>query len=106
MRGVWMTSKLERLAQLRELLARMEGELGLDGLSRFERDILYAIRALSGDGQAVASSDLRRHGLIESMSQPTYHRALRELVTRGYIANTDGRRWTYTGVAPTTQTPK
>ena len=101
-----MTTKLERLAQLRELLARMEGELGLDGLSRFERDILYAIRALSGNGRAVPSAELRQHGLIESMSQPTYHRALRELVIHGYIINTDGRRWTYRDVSPPDQTAK
>ena len=91
-----MIERLERLAQLRELLSKMEVEMGLDGLSRFERDILYALRALSINGQPVVSKDLRCHALTSAMSQPTYHRALRELLVRGHIVNVDGQRGLYT----------
>jgi len=90
-----MNTKVERLAQMRELLLRMEGELGLEGLTRFERDLLYAIRCLVAEGKTVRSAALRAHELVEAMTQPTYHRALRELILRGYIAPEEHNRSTY-----------
>jgi hypothetical protein len=90
-----MTDKLERLAKLRELLLRMEGELGLGDLSRFERDLLYAVRDLAGEGQLVRSADLRSHRLTVNMAQPTFHRALRELIARGYLQHAEDTRTRY-----------
>lgn len=90
-----MTSKLERIAKLRELLLRMEGELGLEGLTRFERDVLYAIRSLNLEDGGVTSSQIRKHALVDKMSLPTFHRALRELILRGHIVNSEGRRGAY-----------
>ncbi|MDT8856611.1 hypothetical protein RNZ50_16595 [Paracoccaceae bacterium Fryx2] len=94
-----MIKKVERIAQLRELLLRMESELGLLGLTRFERDLLYAVRSLAPDGGEVRSSALRRHKLVETMTQPTFHRALRELVDQGYLRRAEGSHAAYCLVA-------
>lgn len=90
-----MIEKMERLAKLREMLLRMEGELGLGDLSRFERDLLYAVRDLAGEGQMVRSADLRSHSLTVKMAQPTFHRALRELIARGYLRHAEDTRTRY-----------
>lgn len=90
-----MNDKLERLAKLREMLLRLEGELGLGDLSRFARELLYAMRDLAGLGQLVKSADLRSHNLTVRMAQPTFHRALRELIAHGYLRHAKDTRARY-----------
>ena len=90
-----MIRRLERLGELREILLRLEGDLGMDGLSRFERDLLHAVRMLAGTGQSVVTGDLRAHPLVADMTQPTFHRALRALVDQGLLARAPGERARY-----------
>lgn len=87
--GSDMRDKLERVAKLREMLLHMEGELGLSDLSRFQRDLLYAVRDVAGNGKLVKSADLRSHNLTVQIAQPTFYRALRELIARGYLRNAE-----------------
>ncbi len=84
---------MHNLSELRSLLFRMEVEVGLSELSDAERNMLYAIMAAnpSADGfirnEAIRSSPLARH-----LSDPTFQRALRSLVEKGYVKHAPGYR--------------
>ena len=82
------TVKLETVARLRELIAALELELGLDVLSPAQQDVLYAVRLLCDSSpEAIAeTSAVRRHPILETMSQPTFHRALRVLLEQEHVA--------------------
>ena len=90
-----MMQRLARIGELRELLQQMEGDLGLTDLSRFERDLLYAVRMLAGSSGVAATADLRAHPLVADMTQPTFHRALRTLIDRGLIRRLGEERARY-----------
>ena len=95
-----MSNKLrvETVARLRELIAGMERDLGLTELSPAQLDVLYAVRLVcDATPDAVAeTANIRRHPILQSMSQPTFHRALRILLNQGYVApNTNGRTKRY-----------
>ncbi|MBF9035407.1 hypothetical protein HKCCE2091_14265 [Rhodobacterales bacterium HKCCE2091] len=87
-------SMMVQLAHLRDVLHEMEQNLGFEGLTRKERDILlafYANASLSEDFGFVSSTDrVRSHPTLESVSQPTFHRALRRLLERGMVERRDG----------------
>ena len=72
----------------------MEQSLGFEGLTRKERDILLAFYANATNDQSfglVSSTDrVRAHPTLESVSQPTFHRALRRLLERGLVERPDG----------------
>ena len=74
------------VAQLREIVMTMEQELGLSTLSHNERDVLYAVQSVLAETKSVAKSDdIRSHDLVRDMSQPTFHRALKSLLTRSLL---------------------
>lgn len=76
------------VAQLRELLLGMEQELGIGELSQNEKDVLYAVQVAYNTGNGVArSDDIRNHMLLQSMTQPTFHRSLKSLVQKGYVGH-------------------
>ena len=69
------------IAQLREVVMTMEKELGLSELSHNEKDVLYAVQSVLTLSNGVAKSDdIRSHDLVKTMSQPTFHRALKSLI--------------------------
>ena len=72
----------------------MEQSLGFEDLTRKERDILLAFYANASKDQSfgwVSSTDrVRAHPTLESVSQPTFHRALRRLLERGLVERPDG----------------
>lgn len=76
---------METVARLRELIATLEHEQGLDALSSTQLDELYATRLVCDScPDAVAeTSVIRSHPIVQSMSQPTFHRALRVLLDLG-----------------------
>lgn len=78
-------------AQLKKMLLGMERDLGFDTLSESERSILYAVIDLEG-GNAIHSSLIKGHELTEGLTKPTFHRALKSLVTKGYIAHEQGTK--------------
>ncbi len=76
------------VAQLRELLLGMEQELGLGDLSHNEKDVLYAVQVAFQTGGGLArSDDIRNHMLLQTMTQPTFHRSLKSLVQKGYVGH-------------------
>ena len=66
----------------------MEQELGLGDLSQNEKDVLYAVQVAFQTGNGVArSDDIRTHMLLQTMTQPTFHRSLKSLVHKGYVGH-------------------
>ena len=75
------------MARLRELLATMERDLGLETLSANELDVLYVVRLLSDESDTLVAeaADIREHAIARHMSQPTLSRTIRSLIERGYL---------------------
>lgn len=79
---------MQQLAKLRLLLHEMETDIGLAPLTRNERDILIAFYELShqvNDKRTCSTEVVRTHPTLRSMSQPTFHRTLRKLVSKGMV---------------------
>jgi predicted transcriptional regulator of viral defense system len=83
--------KYLKLAQVRALLADMEGELGLSELSAVERDVLYAFTEAAERRQTVATRDVMSHPLVTPISRPTIFRAIDRLKERGLLKHVEGR---------------
>ena len=85
--------KFKYILQLRTLLLSMEQELGLDDLSGPELDIFLVARSLTSRlGEVVTSKEIRDHDLVKSFAPATYHRALRNLVERGFLQRAAGSK--------------
>lgn len=85
--------KLDSLFQLRELLLKMERDVGLDVLSTPERDVFLVAYSLAGKhGNIVESVQIRSHDLVKPMAQATYHRALRALLKLGFLERASGSK--------------
>jgi DNA-binding MarR family transcriptional regulator len=84
------TAIIAQLAQLRDLLDAMERDLGIDSLTPNERDILLAFYSNASKDDArglICSTDVvRAHPTVCRISQPTFHRTLRRLIERGFVA--------------------
>jgi hypothetical protein len=67
--------------------------MGLGNLSSVERDIYYAATDLSDIPGGVKTTRLLEHALTADVSRPTFFRALKSLVCKGYLAQnqTTGR---------------
>ncbi|MFK7752503.1 MAG: hypothetical protein AB8B51_08125 [Sedimentitalea sp.] len=70
----------------------MEQSLGLSDLSSIERDVYYAANTLGERSDVISSEDLQQHPLVEQMSKPTYFRALKKLVSLGYLSHAVGTK--------------
>ena len=85
-----MTARLtvETVARLRQLVASMERELGLDEFSQQQLDVLYVVRLLCAcnPGSVAETAAIRSHPMVRTMSQPTFNRAVRVLLDREYLA--------------------
>lgn len=93
---------LSKLAELRKLLLGMERALGLEDLSAVERDIYYAASDLSKQTPGVRTTGLLGHALLQDVSRPTFFRALKSLVNKGYLSqSTPSRRGVYVVNSPT-----
>lgn len=77
--------EISKLAELRKLMFEMEKSMGLQGLSAAERDIYYAASDLSGPASEVKTTCLQAHALVAEISRPTFFRALKSLVKKGYL---------------------
>jgi hypothetical protein len=86
-------SKISKLTELRKLMLEMERSIGLQELSAVERDIYYAATDLSNLSDGVRTTNLLGHTLIANVSRPTFFRALKSLVHKGYLVQNqvDGR---------------
>ncbi len=94
-------TELSKLAELRKLMFEMEKSIGLQGLSAAERDIFYAASDLSDPAKEVKTTSLKSHELVADISRPTFFRALKSLVKKGYLCqSTRQGRGSYVVTAP------
>ncbi len=78
-------SEISKLTKLRKMMLEMERSMGLQDLSAVERDIYYAAVDLSDALSRVKTTNLLDHMLITNVSRPTFFRALKSLVSKGYL---------------------
>ncbi|MBY6136599.1 hypothetical protein AB9K35_10590 [Leisingera sp. XS_AS12] len=78
--------RLKSIFELRNMLYEMEQDIGLEKLSRVERDVLLAAHALTGKpGTAVQSDQIRSHRLVRGVTQATFYRTLKSLLEMGLL---------------------
>jgi predicted transcriptional regulator len=80
-----MTTRLMRLADLRQVLLQMERDFGLGELSDTETKLLYAAAIQAQNKPEVSLSELQEHLMTQGMSRSTFFRSLRHLVEIGYL---------------------
>ncbi len=74
----------------------MEKSLGLDQLSPIERDVYCAANELAATCDQVKTTSLIAHDLMADVSRPTFFRALKSLVDKGYLSSrTNAPRGSY-----------
>ena len=77
---------LSGIAKLRVALWQMERDLGLEQLSRTERDVLYAFHAAVTAGVGpVSTEDALRAGRVDEMRHASVSAALSRLLELGYL---------------------
>lgn len=75
------------------MLFEMEQDIGLNDLSRVERDVLLAAHALTGTpGMAVQSDQIRSHRLVRGVTQATFYRTLKSLLEMGLLERAGGSK--------------
>ena len=74
-----------KLASLRDLLWKMELEVGLEQLSQPQRDVYYAACLVADDQKLLHSEQVKGHHMVANLSRPTFYRALRDLVEQGFL---------------------
>ena len=87
-------SNLEQYAALKSMLHAMEKDLGLTELSSAEKAILSAIAPLQealNDGGFVYSRSIKNHPLCVDLPNPTFFRALAQLLKQQYLYLPEGR---------------
>jgi DNA-binding IclR family transcriptional regulator len=80
------------LAELLEMVAGLERDLGLSGYTALERDVLVVIGVLSEHGLDVRTEAIAAHPLVAGVPRSSLHRALRALLDRGVIRHPDGTK--------------
>ena len=83
-------SEIAKWTKLRKMMLEMERSMGLQDLSAVERDIYYAAVDLSDALSRVKTTNLLDHMLITNVSRPTFFRALKSLVCKGYLIQSHG----------------
>lgn len=97
-------SEISQLAELRKMLLGMEKAMGLEDLSAVERDIYYAASDLSDSHNGFRTVGLLKHSLVTKISRPTFFRALKSLVRKGYLSPSDASgRGKYVVNSPSTK---
>lgn len=85
--------RMRSVIALRDMLRDMEADLGLDHLTRVERDVFLAARDLTqAPGTVVQSDQIRQHRLVRNVAQATYQRALRKLLALEFLSHPKGAK--------------
>ena len=85
--------RLRAIFELRDMLRQMERDIGLEDLSRAEKDVFQAAHKLTDEpGHLVRSEQIRQHPLTCDITQATFHRALRSLLDLGFLERPEGAR--------------
>lgn len=84
---------LGSIFELRTMLRELEKDVGFDGLSRTERDVILAAHSLSRNPGDVVNSDLlRSHTLLQPIAQATFYRAVRNLLGLGLLVRAENTK--------------
>lgn len=78
----------ERYAQLRSVLRDMEDDIGLSDNTVAEKNIISAIAQLQSDRGSdgfVASKEIKAHKLCSDIPNPSFFRALKNLLILGLV---------------------
>ena len=81
-------SRLDQYAQMKALLLDMENDLGLQALTAPEKVIIAAISQIRSTQPAdgyVESSTIQAHRLCQTLTAPTFFRALAALRKKGIL---------------------
>jgi predicted transcriptional regulator len=78
---------IAKLTELKKLMMSMELALGLDDLSKIERDVYCAACELTDESGRVKTMAMLEHTFILDVSRPTFFRALKSLVKKGLLSN-------------------
>ena len=81
-----------KLALLRSMLWQMEVEVGLEQLSQPQKDVYYAACLVADYERQVYSDTVRHHPMLAPMTRPTFYRALKDLVDKGFLTAASQRR--------------
>ena len=84
--------KNSRIAALCSMLWQMEVEIGLEPLSQHQKDVYYAACLVADEDEVVQSDEVRRHPMLALMARPTFYRALKDLVERGFLSSASQRK--------------
>lgn len=79
---------LELYAQLRSVLRDMEDDIGLSDNTVAEKNIISALAQLQSKKDSngyVASKEIKAHKLCSDVPNPSYFRALKNLISRGLL---------------------
>ena len=80
-------------ADLLQVTKSMEAELGLDGLTNTDQQVLASIVLLSDDGQGEALlQDLKVHKLTKDIPTPSLYRSIKNLVECGIVMRIGSER--------------
>lgn len=88
---------LSGIAKLRAAFWQLEKDLGLEKLSRVERDVLYAFHTAAATGSvAISPNDALRAGGVDGLHRDAVDAALNRLLAQGYLERSrDGPDATY-----------
>lgn len=70
----------------------MEVEVGLEDLSQPQKDVYYAACLVADKDQLVHSETVKRHPMLALMARPTFYRALKDLVDKGFLVTAGSRK--------------
>jgi len=80
-------------ADLLQVTKLMEVDLGLDGLTHTDQQVLATIVLLSNDGQSEALlQDLKAHTLTKNIPTPSLYRSLKNLIEHGIVLKIGSER--------------
>lgn len=85
-------SKNSKIAALRSMLWHMEVEVGLETLTQPQKDVYYAACLVADEDEIFQSDSVKRHPMLAPMARPTFYRALKDLVDKGFLAATSSRK--------------
>lgn len=74
------------------MLWQMEVEVGLEDLSQPQKDVYYAACLVADEDQLVHSETVKRHPMLALMARPTFYRALKDLVDKGFLVIAGSRK--------------
>lgn len=88
-------SSIVRLAQIRSLMFDIEQEADLGRVSGLEREVLLACADLSQNEAYAKTQEILGHRFLNEVSRPSIFRALKSLVNKNLLIQSNGFRGSY-----------